>query len=149
VTDSIFTTAHRGTLAALCRDIGAALVRFGRALDASVAAARSPTSEGVVANQETAERPEVPETSRKLGSRQQALLAIPELRTDKGMSSAEAATHLAIAVPNAHAALTGLAGRNLIERIGEGKPTRWRLVDRGQSTASAARNKGAEEEHLS
>lgn len=141
MTDSIFTTAHPGALAALCRDVGAALVRFGRALDASVAAAPSPTAERAIANQKTTERPEVSESSRKLGSRQRALLAIPGLRTDEGLSSAEVATRLAIAVPNAHAALTGLTGRNLVERVGEDKPARWRLVDREHSTASAPRNK--------
>jgi len=144
VADSIFTTAHRGALAALCRDVGAALVRFGRALDASVAAAPAVSPKAKASLPMLASNDghvKVSESSRKLGSRQQALLAIPGLRTDEGLSSAEVATRLAIAVPNAHAALTGLTGRNLIERVGEDKPARWRLVDRGQSTASAPRNK--------
>jgi hypothetical protein len=139
-------TVPRSALAALCRDVGTALVRFGRTLDATVAVA--PGTQGPLASTAPAEATApsaviatgaAPETSRKLGQRQQALLALPGLREDLGLSSAEVAIQLEIAIPNAHAALTGLAGRNLVERIGDDKPVRWRLVDRGQPTSTPAK----------
>jgi len=131
--DSIFTTAHRGALAALCRDVGAALVRFGRTLDATVVAAPSvsPVAKASLPTpaSKDAGHVETSETSRKLGSRQQALLAIGGLRTDAGLSSAEVAKALGVAVPNAHSALTTLVGRGLIEQVGDERPVRWRLIE--------------------
>ena len=144
MSEPVLTAANRVALAAMCRDVGAALVRFGRSLDASVAPApvrdRLAAGARVVPDAEAAPS-DVP--SRKLGRVQQSVLDLPGLRDSIGLSTGEVASALGIAPPNAHQTLTTLAGRGVVERVGEDKPARWRLVVRSTTTAKPLRRAAA------
>ena len=146
MTEPLLTTAHRSALAAMCRDIGAALVRFGRSLDATVV----PTPRQLAAHEQlppagavSARVDAVSTPGRKLGRVQQSILGLPGLGDEAGLSAAEVAVALGLAAPNAHQTLTTLADRALVERIGDDKPARWRLVERAPKPSRAPRKKAA------
>jgi hypothetical protein len=146
MTEPVLTTAHRSALAAMCRDVGAALVRFGRSLDATVV----PAPRQLAAHEQlspasavTARVDAVSTPGRKLGRVQQSILGLPGLGGDAGLSAAEVASALGLAPPNAHQTLTTLAERALVERIGDDKPARWRLVARTSKPSRTPRKKVA------
>src|SRR5665213_124672 len=76
-----------------------------------------------------------------LGRNQQSILSLPGLGDDVGLSAAQVASALGLAPANAYQALTTLADRSLVVRIGGDKPARWRLVERAPTASRAPRRK--------
>src|SRR3954452_23774936 len=64
-----------------------------------------------------------------LGSRQREIVALPELATDHGMTTAEVAKATGQTdAANTHTALQALAKRGVLEHLADERPARWRLV---------------------
>ncbi|MCL5110515.1 MAG: hypothetical protein M1401_16945 [Chloroflexi bacterium] len=63
------------------------------------------------------------------GGRQRAIVALPELRDEEGMKTADIARALGYSdVPNVHISLRTLERRGLVELVPNRVPQRWRLV---------------------
>lgn len=69
-----------------------------------------------------------PPRQRQLGPTQLAVLRLPALHGEGGLTSREVAEALGIDQGNAHHALEGLEGLGLLALAGDGRPRRWRRV---------------------
>jgi hypothetical protein len=63
-----------------------------------------------------------------LGFRQREILALPAIRTDRGVTSAEVARALDMSPSNAHLTLKGLVLRGFLEKLSDRRPQRYRVL---------------------
>ena len=63
------------------------------------------------------------------GHRQRQVLAIPEMRTERGMTTGEVQRLIAYDQPNVYNTMHELSRKGLVERVSASRPQRWRRVD--------------------
>lgn len=69
------------------------------------------------------------------GPRQQQILELAGLASERGMKTADIATEIGYEVPNTHSTLQALERAGLIELVSGVTPQRWRLASRYRATA--------------
>jgi alkylated DNA nucleotide flippase Atl1 len=102
-------------IADLARDLGAALTTFAEAIRPQVAPGE-PAARSL--------------TGLNLGRRQQEIVELPRLDTDKGLRANEIASEIGYDAANTHTALKTLKDRGVVEELRPtgGEPARWRLA---------------------
>lgn len=104
------TTAE--VVAELARNLARVLSDFA---DEVTTAASGPAAEEAI---------ELPEAR---GERQQAILQLTELASEKGLKTSDIAAAIDYDVPNTYQTLQGLERSGLVEQIPDARPQRWRL----------------------
>ena len=98
-----------------------AKVKFHRAL----ARAHGEYADAIAMLTDTAEMPETPQLR---GTLQRRIVGLPEMLSDRGMTSKEVATATTGDEPNSHTALKGLVEKAIVETVEGASPQRFRLA---------------------
>lgn len=101
-------------LARLVREVAAALEAFAGRID-------------VVSEAENDRLRRLIETATYLGFRQKQILELPELATDRGITTGDVVRAVGITQPNAHLTLKGMVARGWVEKLAQLSPQRYRL----------------------
>jgi len=98
-----------------------ATVGFHRA----IARAHDEYADAIAMLTETVEAPETPQLR---GSLQRRIVGLPEMLSDRGMTSKEVATATTGDEPNSHTTLKGLVEKGIVEAVEGASPQRFRLA---------------------
>jgi hypothetical protein len=115
----------------------AAWVRFFRTLGAAANQLAADLTQVSQRTEPDALAVEARPESLVIGERQKAIAALPGLRQDEGMKTAEVAQAIGYSdVPNVYTTMRTLEKRGLVELVPNREPQRWRLVARYRERAN-------------
>lgn len=109
----------------------AAWARFLRTVAGAANQLAADLTESIEEPETLSQTTEVSPESLVIGARQRAIVAVPGLREEAGLKTAEIARTVGSPdVPNIYMAMRALEKRGLVELVPNQRPQHWRLVSR-------------------